>query len=376
MLLFFAILGINLCFGQTVKVKSDSTKFNKIVFENTSSFQFDGTKPIGKGWDILEKQFSDNQFVAWGEYHNSKQLSQLSSYVLEAASKNGFKNWCVETSPFVAKELKQISRTKNPVDSIIKLSKDKGKYGTFPFFRTKEDAEMLVVANKYNYNIWGIDQEYQMAFTYVINKAFHLQSPNFKARYQAVYDSLIAKWWMPKVKLLDSLKKGITQPELKAALEDIKISRTIYYEDNNLMRATLMKKNFYQYYDHTKDKNKKVFFKLGANHLAKGQNLSTHLYDLGNAVFELSQHNQTNFANVFFLNRYYITEKGELIDDLEDPDGEYPKEFLKLYQKDQWVVVDMRPLRVRYKNDKTLSEATYQIMDKYDFIVVSPEVMK
>jgi hypothetical protein len=98
-----------------------------------------------------------------------------------------------------------------------------------------------------------------MAFTYVINKAFHLQSPNFKARYQAVYDSLIAKWWMPKVKLLDSLKKGITQPELKAALEDIKISRTIYYEDNNLMRATLMKRIFISITTIPRTKIKKSF---------------------------------------------------------------------------------------------------------------------
>jgi hypothetical protein len=66
-----------------------------------------------------------------GEYHNSKQLSQLSSYALEAASKNGFKN-CASKQVVCRKELKQISRTKNPVDSIIKLSKDKGKYGTFP----------------------------------------------------------------------------------------------------------------------------------------------------------------------------------------------------------------------------------------------------
>jgi hypothetical protein len=142
------------------------------------------------------------------------------------------------------------------------------------------------------------------------------------------------------------------------------------------MRAALMKKNFYQYYDHTKSKNEKVFFKIGANHLAKGLNLSTRLYDIGNSVYELSQRNQTGFANVFFLNRYYLTEKGELIDDLTDPDGEYPKEFLKLYNKDLWIVVDLRPLRIRYKYDKTLSEATYQIIDKYDFIVVSPEVMK
>ena len=87
---------------------------------------------------------------------------------------------------------------------------------------------MLVAVNKYHYNIWGIDQEYQMAFTYVFNKAFHSQSPKFKAKYQAVYDSLIAKWWMPDdVQFIDAIPHGATGKILKTALrkqfEDYKL---------------------------------------------------------------------------------------------------------------------------------------------------------
>jgi len=362
-------------FGQTGKTVSDSAKFNKYVLQHSSSFTFDRQKPEGKGWTILEKQFADNQFVAWGEYHNSPLISQLSAYALETAAKNGFKNWCVETSPFVAGELTRISKMKDPAGAILEISKDKGAYGTFPFFKTKEDAGMLVTANKHNFKIWGIDQEYQMAFTYCLEKVYNAQPPKVKTQYKAVYDSLLARWWMPKVKLLDSLKNGIAQKDLKMVLEDIKISRTIYYEDNSLMRATLMKNNFYHYYDRTPSKNEKVFFKMGANHLAKGLNLTTHLYDIGNAAYELTQRNKTNFTNVFFVNRF-TTEKGVIIDDLESEYNEYPKEFLKLYDKEKWVVVDLRPFRVRYKNDKTLTEDTYQLIYKYDFVVVSPEVMK
>ncbi|MGC4102323.1 hypothetical protein [Ferruginibacter sp.] len=363
------------CPAQTEKAISDSAKFNQHVIKNTTSFIFDGQKPVGDGWASLEKQFAANQFVAWGEYHNSPLLSQLSCYALESASKYGFKTWCVETSPFVASELMRIAKTKNPSDSIVEISRDKGSYGTFPFFKTREDAQMIVAANKYNYTIWGIDQEYQMAFPYCLAKVYNAQPAKIKAQYKAVYDSLVARWWMPKVKLLDSLKNGIKQNNLRMVLDDIKISRTIYYEDDAQMRATLMKKNFYNYYDNSKSKNEKVFFKMGANHLAKGLNLMTHLYDIGNSAYELSQHNKTNFINVFFVNRY-TTEKGKIIDDLENPDNEYPKEFLKLYDKEKWVVVDLRPLRIRYSNDKTLTEDTYQIIYKYDFVVVSPEVMK
>ncbi|PKK38249.1 hypothetical protein BWI96_00170 [Siphonobacter sp. SORGH_AS_0500] len=362
-------------FAQQGKALSDSSKFNTYLARHTSSFTFNGQKPIGPGWDLLEKQFADNQFVAWGEYHNSGVLSQLSCFALEAASRHGFKNWCVEVSPFVASELMRISTSKSPYDSLLAVSKDHPTYGTFPFFKTQDDAQMLNTAANYKYQIWGIDQEFQMAFPYAINRVYNAQSPKVKQAYQAVRDSLLARWWMPKVKLLDSLRNGIPQQQYKQVLDDIKVSRTIYYEDNSLMRATLMKKNFYRYYDQTKAKNEKVFFKLGANHLAKGLNLMTHLYDMGNAVYELAQRNQTRFTNVYFMLRY-TTEDGKIIDDYESAENEYPKEFLKLYNKEKWVVVDLRPLRVRYRNDKTLTEDTYQLIDKYDFVVVSPEIKK
>ena len=234
---------------------------------------------------------------------------------------------------------------------------------------------MLSAAERYKLAIWGVDQEFQLAFPYCIDNVYKKQSPKIIKEYKGVYDSLMKVWWMPDVKLLDSLKKVVLPAHLKVALEDIKISRMIYAKSDNALRAILMKRNFYNYYDNTKFKDEKVFFKLGANHLAKGLNLTTHLYDLGNAAYELSQRNKTNFTNCYFIVRY-TTDEGKIIDDLENEDNEYPKEFLKLYHKDKWVVVDLRPFRVYYHNDKTLTEDTYKIIDQYDFIIVSPEVLK
>lgn len=374
-LLAVSLLLTTTCFAQKEKPVSDSARFTKYLSGAVSSFTFDGKKPTGAGWDILEKHFAENQFVGWGEYHNSPLLSQLAAYALERASTYGFKNWCVEVSPFVASELSRMARYKNPWDSLAAVSREHPKYGTFPFFKTTDDARMLAAAGTYNYAIWGIDQEFQMAFPYAINRVYTAQSPKVRQAYKAVRDSLLARWWMPKVKLLDSLRNGIPQENYKQVLDDIKVSGRIYREENSLMRASLMKKNFYSYYDHTKTRHEKVFFKMGANHLAKGLNLMTSLYDIGNAVYELAQHNQTSFTNVYFMLRY-TTEDGKVIDDFASAQPEYPKEFLKLYDKEKWVVVDVRPLRVRYANDKTLSEDTCQLLYKYDFVVVSPEVQQ
>ena len=59
------ILLTNYCVGQAKKIVRDSAKFSKYLTENSTSFTFDGQKPYGEGWTILEKQFADNQFVAW-----------------------------------------------------------------------------------------------------------------------------------------------------------------------------------------------------------------------------------------------------------------------------------------------------------------------
>lgn len=374
--LFIIILLIsNFAFGQVKKKTTDEEKLTKCILENTNYFTFNGQKPDGKGWDILENLFANNQFVAWGEYHNSPLLSQLTNYALESASRFGYKTWCIETSPFAAAELTRIAKSKNPLDTIFKIAKERPDFTTFPFFQTKEDIGMLTTANKFGYTIWGIDQEFQTAFPYCLDKVYQAQPKNTKERYKAVYDSLQVKWWNPQANLLDSLKKGIKQPNLKRVLDDIKISKDIYYYSDNQSRADLMKTNFYNYYDGLKTKNEKVFFKMGSNHLAKGMNLETNLYDIGNAAYELSQRNKTNFSNVYLMVRY-TEENGKITDDLEETNNQNPKVFSKLYNKDQWVLVDLRSLRLRMRYDNSLTSDTYKIIEKFDYVLVSPEILK
>ena len=357
--------------GQSTPRLTDEQVFNKCVLENTNYFTFDGQKPVGKGWTILEGLFAKNQFVAWGEYHNSPVLSKLTSFALESASKSGYKTWCIETSPFIASELTVFSKAKNTTDTILTIAK---KFG-IPFFRTKEDASMLIAANKFNYSIWGLDQEFQVTFPHCITKVYDSQPYKIRQKYKAVYDSLLAHWWWPKKILLDSLQKGITELRYKSLLADVATGKKIMNDNDNLLRSSIMKNNFYSYYDKLKSKNEKVFFKMGNNHLARGLNLETKLYDIGNAVFELSQRNKTNFANVYLMVRY--TMEGEkIIDDMEAKKHENPIVFSKLYDKEKWVLVDVRSLREIMQSDNTLSIDTYKLIEKYDFVLVSPEILK
>lgn len=369
--LFTCLLACFHGYAQKAKPVTDEEKLNKHVASNVSYFTFDGQRPVGKGWDKLDSLFKNNQFVAWGEYHNSPLLSRLTAYALERAAAYGYRNWCVEVGPYAASELTRISRTPNPADTIVKLFKEGyPNIGVFPFFSNRDDAQMLVAANKFGFNIWGIDQEFQMSFPYGMKDIFQHQTHTFQQRYQSMYDSLQAKWWYPKTALLDSLANVIKQPHYKNLINGIKISKEIYGNGDNAARASLMKENFFRYYNPAV--NKKVFFKMGSNHLAKGMNLQTNLYDIGNAVYELSQRNRTGFANVYLMVRYTM-EKGKLIDDFVSKDNENPRFFSNQYVTDKWVLIDLRALKMKY--DNTLPRDTYQLIEKYDYVLVSPEIL-
>ncbi|MES2268544.1 MAG: hypothetical protein V4520_17395 [Bacteroidota bacterium] len=371
-LFLMLLLATRLSYGQPRQISTDTDRLNKYIASHVSYFTFNGQRPVGRGWDELDSLFARNQFVAWGEYHNSPLLSQLTAYALESAAKHGYKKWCVEVGPYAASELMRISRTPSPADTLIRIFKEGyPQIGTFPFFSTRKDAEMLLAANKFKFSIWGVDQEFQMGFPYCLGKVYQAQSIKFQQRYKVLYDSLQAKWWYPNTILLDRLANAVPQKQYKELLSGIKTSKEIYHNGDNRSRATLMKANFFKYYD-LSAKNEKVFLKMGSNHLAKGMNLQTNLYDIGNAVYELAQRNQTGFANVYLMVRY-TTEKGKLVDDILTEENENPKVFSKLYDKDKWMLIDLRQLKVKY--DNTLPRDTYQLIEKYDYVLVSPEIL-
>lgn len=234
---------------------------------------------------------------------------------------------------------------------------------------------MVTTANHLGYAVWGIDQEFQMSFPYCLEKAYESLPERKQRKMKAVYDSLQSKWWNPDAILLDRLKKEVKQHNLRNMLEDIKISKEIYYYSDNQKRADLMKTNFYRYYNALKNENEKIFFKMGSNHLAKGMNLETNIYDIGNAVYELSQKNKTKFSNIYLMVRY-TEEKGVITDDMEETNNQNPKVFSKLYAKDKWFLVDLTSLRLKMRYDNTLTPDTYKIIEKYDYVLVSPEVLK
>jgi DNA polymerase III epsilon subunit-like protein len=69
-------------------------------------------------------------------------------------------------------------------------------------------------------------------------------------------------------------------------------------------------------------------------------------------------------------------EKGKVTDDLEEKNNQNPKAFSKLHNKEKWVLVDLRTLRFRMRYDNSITLGTYKIIEKCDYVFVSPEILK
>jgi hypothetical protein len=363
----------------------DSAAISALVNQSKLSFEITDNKPAGKGWDLLAGQFAENNFVGWGEYHNSPLMSVLTNEALKVAAENKYGIWCTEIGLYAARDLYKIATDKKFYNYMKTFNKTYGieAYTAYPFFRSAEDSMMLQTAIKKNISVWGIDQEYQLVFPYHLTMAYNNLPPQTKAANKGLFDSIMVQWYFPKSLLLDSLKKLVTIKEDKDRLNEIILSKAIYGsqgEDSytsNQDRAKVMRVHFYKQlaaYRKTTAQAVKVFFKMGSNHLAKGFNLETHLLDMGNLAYEMAAANGSSYSNVQFVPRFYKNKKGEIKDELSDKESDCSQLFLQQYQQGKWVVIDMRPLRGKLLQDKTLDEKTYEIIEKYDVIVISPEI--
>jgi hypothetical protein len=135
-----------LCFGtyaQNVKV------LDSIINKQKLDFDIVNNKPTGDGWNFLMKQYAENNYVGWGEYHNSPLISLLTTEALKVAAKNNYNAWAVEISPMAAAALENYIVDKVAYQNYRKANgayqgKDFKQFTFIPFFSSSADSIMLL----------------------------------------------------------------------------------------------------------------------------------------------------------------------------------------------------------------------------------------
>ncbi len=379
-------------------LRGQETDLNTALQEHTTYFTLGPDHQLtGPVSEILKKELSQNQFVGLAELHHSEQLSFFTTGFLDLLGAEGFKHFAMEMGPYQANTLTGLSKkTGGMLENIRQANKAYGsklmQITPLVFSNHREDALFLQKAVDTGFRFWGLDQEHTFSYEMHFDTLYENVS-NKSAELTALYEeskSTVRKWNKKEV-LKGKFKMGCellwsenidkflnlvsVDEESKSRVDAMRISWNIYCElennrPSNQKRANYMKANFDSLLTVASAGNSqaKVFLKFGSVHLTRGKS-PFGVDDIGQHVREVAEKNQSGFLTIRHMKRF---RNGK---DLIGKKGwENSTNFMKQGKKEEWALIDLRPLRALIKEGKlscTKREA-YEIYS-YDFMLISPD---
>lgn len=365
------------------------------------TYYFTLNNGVISGADSLLNEIEESHFIALGELHNRQQLSRFTTALLDTAASFGFQYLAVETGPYSAEKLEQlIAEGPNRVSEFY----DEYSYPLFyitpiPFFTGQTDLEMLAMAHREGYDLWGIDQEFAFAPRFLIDELAELAGEDLTEEQEDLQSSLgWDLYWMQfraqifssydiACRLRDSedLQTYIhsfdgDDPEVALITEAMMTSLEIYcmyesgnYRENNLTRIAYFKSNFDEGMSGAmaQDSIPRVILKMGSYHSGRERS-PLNYYDIGNHLQVWADSLGTQSLHIRFLNRYIDGE-----DMMENENYSSSRNFMSVGQADRWAVIDLRPLR-KMVADESLNANEFETREiiNYDLLLIMPDDSK
>ena len=387
---------------------SQDSLFNAHVLDHTYHFDIVDNKFVGPGTEILNQAYNEHQYVMLGEYHMSPLISKFTAASIPLLDKAGFEHVAFEVGPYGLEKF--LDALKGQADIHKALTNFHTQYGyhssdgyyetMIPFFDFYEDGDFLKMILDKEWQIYGVDQEYQNGTTMLLDLMFEKMSQSDQQRLNkmhlmakdtvSLYNQLAAEISSyPERGILNSqfLKEYFEElsrlPENQKVVGGIMKSMEIYglayihrkWYDSFITRLSHFKQNLNEQmklnnFDRTKDK---MFIKIGGLHAYKGTS-AYECFDLGNTIHELAEMNGSKSLHMHFSSRYY-QEEGEYFDEgtnVNDP----LYDLTKLGKKDQWTIIDLRPFRAKmlfYPQQYKVNPRLRREIVSYDFFIITKE---
>jgi len=374
-------------------------------------FQLNEGVLTGNGAEWLSETAAASQFMLIGEDHGIAELPQFTAALYQRIQPAGYRYFATETGPFSAAFLQKIGQR----ESFIRDYRDTlAKYPwAIPFYTMQEEVNMLraILRGKDTEEpiIWGLDQEFigsprlffPTLLKHAADEAGRKTLQEYADRAMTGFQETI-KSRNPSSIFFSSATSGDFE-KMRAALDDdpganrlldeLEQSWYIYHlyftgkgYDSNRLRAEMMKRHFWSYYQQARTENNlpKVVFKFGANHVYRGAN-GLNVFDIGNFVSELASQEGTASCHLYvigkrgFQNAYTPFADESAKQQAYDPEKYLDRidvrTVLELTGDEQWSLFDLRPLRsMLFKGElKDLDPALEKVIWSYDAFVVIPE---
>lgn len=372
------------------------------------SFTIQNGAMEGDGAEFLIKKMEASQYTLLGEYHGSKNISELTKVLLPQLNAIGYKHLVVEvglhSGDFLDKSGHSIQDVQKQLYTLNQqyLRSVEGEVSyPVPFFDKIEDAAFLGVAKAHGWKVLGIDQEFLDGYIMLVDWMFENLGEDEQLLYSDLYGrvkAMLTKLYLENDKGGTAIYTAITHSDLiqdflnkmapiaanKKLVSDFKTSVAIYqmnaerqWYENNGTRVKHMKKNLREgirssCFDLANDK---MLIKMGGYHVSQGFS-PMGFYDVGNMVNELAEYHGNAAVNIGFINRYW--KEGEVIEDAIENGNSYIKgkqNFYRMGKEKEWVVIDLEPLRKGfYYHPQQYKLNTYEeeMIQRFDVLVIVP----
>lgn len=339
-------------------------------------FRLDAGVLEGPGAEVLLSNLADHHALLLGEYHNSVQISLLTSALIPHLHANNYNVLALEIGPAAAHTLSAIAQQANDTDGLgqalatlnrtYAVQTEDRTQVPVPFVSHAEDIPIISAASEREWNLIGIDQEFIYGFQLVIDGAAAKLESNdprlidIKAlrnliddvyagdqtgRRQAAHRLHNSKEIQ---RLIESLATG--DDAIAEAVRGLRDSIQIYglnasgdWWESNGRRIDLMKRSLTAGLNEASFDlgNDRLVLKAGSVHTGRGLSLLRH-YEVGNTVSELMEANGQKSLHIVFAERFWESDDG-VVDSLST-DRRY--EVIRQFgQVDQWTLIDLRPLK-------------------------------
>jgi hypothetical protein len=362
----------------------------------------------GAGAELLAREAGRNQFFIIGEYHGSSRISEFTQAMIPVLHDAGYRHFGLEVGPVSAAILGELSS--DPAATTRKLrdfntrylrSRGERDFTPIPFFSTVEDAAFLAQAAMRRWSLIGLDQEFSFSHLPLIERMYRNLPAGRQSALRAQYDQAVDAFEViyrddaarTRNAAIAISESAAIQAFLDEASEDtptnaaiavaLRTTTEIYRNNANTIRkyylandtrVQYMKANLAAgfaatRFDQTRDK---MLLKMGAVHTGRGFS-PLSLFEIGNTLSELAAVNGNASVHLYFMPPHYV-EDGREVDALADPDGfdQRFKALLQMGRRDQWTVIDLRPLReaVFYHRRFEVDEVVRDIWKNHDLVVI------
>ncbi len=363
-----------------------------ILGDRVRSFESTAEGLTGPGADWLIEQAAAAQFVMIGESHGTQETPVFAANLMTALAPHDYDVFCSEIGPVIAGHLSTVLKTDDPMAEITRLHEE------YPFsvafYNWVEECQSLMRIHDAGYRLWGLDQEFAGSGRFLLSRLVNL-APNDEAETlaSAWYDMAMAGFerfvkhgdqtagFLMSVTpedfdALDEAFSAATRPA-KHILAELRASAAIYqlwasranYESNH-DRIQLMKRHFHKYVEHhDDDAMPRAVFKFGSVHMGRGHSPLNQL-DLGNMAAEVAAAQGRDSLHMRVFARTRVMPDGTE----QDQTQEHLAACFDLASPDHWVVIDVRPLRPHFHNDRNraANEQMATFVFRYDLVVIAP----